>query len=536
MKGRIQGLPAEICLRLTRYLTIQSIRSLKLSSRYLNEVISSNEWTVYHDAALIHAYVVDDQLSLSEAKIQNSRYLVGLNTVSRQCFVLDTKWAGISKIDEARSKNKTRGYCTESRDVHRFKVDEQRGLLFTSGRGEVSRSAITVTSLQTGKTLWQTQPGYIRKRAHVEYDNGYLVFDAKTNDGEKEVWRLADEMDDQAESTMPPDGHQIRQHLHTKARFGASGPGVLRPWAFMPSPEAAHTFHLVYPTLLAVSKDTAYLWDITTGTLEQTLPGLQTAEEGTEPLGEIRSVDVNAEHIVLCGENEVHVIARAGGALVFRMPGKTGFAKTVLWPDIPPPHQRTRYKDAPLTERLEAGTVVSSAGERPWKQFRAAHLSACGRDLACLLQDGRLVLIRDFEGVAEQGRAIEDAALEVNFTYRRSRDKRVGYCLAFKQGRVAVVTSAGMFVVTLDACTRRLLDREPPPPIIQGKGKGRATDPPIGSPTAAENARASDVVITFLLRMSDRELMADVSCVQMSATCVYVVYKASRVELQQGDI
>lgn len=77
MSTGIHDIPAEVLLKITRYLTIQSIRRLKLTSRYLNEVISGNEWTVYHDAALNHAYVVDEKLSLSEAKIQNSRYPIG---------------------------------------------------------------------------------------------------------------------------------------------------------------------------------------------------------------------------------------------------------------------------------------------------------------------------------------------------------------------------------------------------------------------------------------------------------------------------
>lgn len=76
MSAGIQSLPAEVLLNVARYLTIPTIRSLKLSSHYFDEVLSSNEWTVYHNAALNHAYVDDERVSVSEAKTQNSRYPV----------------------------------------------------------------------------------------------------------------------------------------------------------------------------------------------------------------------------------------------------------------------------------------------------------------------------------------------------------------------------------------------------------------------------------------------------------------------------
>lgn len=211
----------------------------------------------------------------------------------------------------------------------------------------------------------------------MEYDNGFLVFDAKSDLGEKEVWRLADEMPDAVTgeelvaAAAPPNQYQIRNSRHAEERFGAQGPGALHPWAFLATPEVTHAFRLVYPNLLAASTNTAYLWDVTTGTLVQTFPSLQMAPTGAEPLGEIRCVDMNAEHVVLCGENEVRVVSReGGGALVFGMPGKAGFAKTVLWPDVPPPHTPNGFVNAPLTGRLDASTM-SSAGERPWGKFRA---------------------------------------------------------------------------------------------------------------------------------------------------------------------
>ena len=72
----IESLPAELILKIARYLPVQSLRCLKVSSRFLNGVISEsgNEWTVYHNAALYHEYVLSESSDVSQAKTSNGRY------------------------------------------------------------------------------------------------------------------------------------------------------------------------------------------------------------------------------------------------------------------------------------------------------------------------------------------------------------------------------------------------------------------------------------------------------------------------------
>ncbi|KZT69683.1 hypothetical protein DAEQUDRAFT_737917 [Daedalea quercina L-15889] len=136
MNTGIDCLPAELLLKIARYLSVQTLRSLKISSRYLNNVISepSNEWTVYHNAALYHEYALSDSMTISEAKLSNGRYpvqdpkCVDWKEYCRQCFILDKNWS----------------------------VDEERGLLFASSKGDTDTAAISVISVTTGELLWQT--------------------------------------------------------------------------------------------------------------------------------------------------------------------------------------------------------------------------------------------------------------------------------------------------------------------------------------------------------------------------------------------
>ncbi|KZT69684.1 hypothetical protein DAEQUDRAFT_726326 [Daedalea quercina L-15889] len=247
-------------------------------------------------------------------------------------------------------------------------------------------------------------------------------------------------------------------------------------------------------------------------------------QNGGRPLGEIHYVDVNPHHVVLCGENEVRVLSRENHTVVLRLSSEPGFARTILTPHLPPGSNKI-----PLIVRLETD-VRSLAGEGHWGSFRAAHLSTSGHDLACMLADGRLVLVRHFERVVNGGTPIKDATLEVDLTHvngRSGAQSEAGYYLAFEQDRVAIATSSGLYIMTLDAHTRGLLDPEALP-----RGHNSLAVGPSRSPDGpSSGALSSDVLVSWLPRLHDSAVLKEISCLQMSATCLYLTWKASRVDL-----
>ncbi|KAH9919936.1 uncharacterized protein B0H18DRAFT_1026275 [Fomitopsis serialis] len=510
-----ESMPAELLLKLTRYLPLQSLRNLRVTSRYLNDVISSNEWTVYRNAALYHAYASSESVSLADAKVSNKRYPIQDDACDewkeycRRCFVLDKNWMGVTRVEPD-----TRAYCESSRDVHRFKIDEELGLLFTSNRTD-AKAAISVTDLRTGWLLWRTPSHYARRYTHVEYGHGYLVFDRAA--GQKEVWRLADHVDDSV-CVSAPDASQINASRIAERAYGRSGRGCLRPWTVLTTPDVTRFYRVVYPTLLAASQNTAYLWDLPSATLVQTIHGLQASHAGMEPLGEICYVDVNTRHVVLCGENGVRVVGREDNTVVLHLSGQRGFARTVLKPEPTLGSDRI-----PLTMSLRLSN---------------AHLSGSGRDLACMLADGRLVLIRDFESIADGNLSVPEAVLEVDLTHVNSADSdeanlrnrsRAGYYLAFEQGRVAVATSHGLYVLTLDARERGLAESLRP---ATSDSKNISDNLAALSLQHVENGvpstsgppllNAADIAVSWLPRLSDPTVLRELGCVQLSSTCLYV--------------
>ncbi|KAH9915201.1 uncharacterized protein B0H18DRAFT_1042126 [Fomitopsis serialis] len=444
-----------------------------LTSRYLNDVISSNEWTVYRNAALYHAYASSESVSLADAKDDACDEW---KEYCRRCFVLDKNWIGVTRVEPD-----TRAYCESSRDVHRFKIDEELGLL-------------------TGWLLWRTPSHYARRYTHVEYGHGYLVFDRAA--GQKEVWRLADHVDDSV-CVSAPDASQINASRIAERAYGRSGRGCLRPWTVLTTPDVTRFYRVVYPTLLAASQNTAYLWDLPSATLVQTIHGLQASHAGMEPLGEICYVDVNTRHVVLCGENGVRVVGREDNTVVLHLSGQRGFARTVLKPEPTLGSDRI-----PLTMSLQT-EVTRSAGGHRWGQFRAAHLSGSGRDLACMLADGRLVLIRDFESIADGNLSVPEAVLEVDLTHVNSADSD------------EATYSHGLYVLTLDARERGLAESSGQPrPTL------RTYRQPCGAKSATRRKRralnlrtpllnAADIAVSWLPRLSDPTVLRELGCVQL---------------------
>jgi hypothetical protein len=98
----------------------------------------------------------------------------------------------------------------------------------------------------------------------------------------------------------------------TAARHRQYAPrGHFRPWAKLSFPELTHAYRLSYPTLVCASLQHAYLLDVRTGSLVQTID---------INIASICYVDVNERHVFICEPDVVHVCSRAGGTEVLRIP------------------------------------------------------------------------------------------------------------------------------------------------------------------------------------------------------------------------
>ncbi|KAH6901123.1 hypothetical protein BKA70DRAFT_710389 [Coprinopsis sp. MPI-PUGE-AT-0042] len=198
--ARIITLPPELLLKILSYLPIPSISVLQACSKGFHDLIAENKETVYQEAAFYHG-LIPSRLDLLSANQNVKTYLAqwysksslkkGLSWTTfcqRRANILRS-WAGsrpstvIRYHPQKLAPPPNQFFLDTPNQVHRIKVDELNGFFITTTR----TGGLIVSDITTGKTLWNLPKNFVRPYAHLEYDNGYLVFDRP--DGAKEVWR-----------------------------------------------------------------------------------------------------------------------------------------------------------------------------------------------------------------------------------------------------------------------------------------------------------------------------------------------------------
>ncbi|KAH9026260.1 hypothetical protein EDB83DRAFT_1927177 [Lactarius deliciosus] len=160
---------------------------------------------------------------------------------------------------------------------------------------------ISVIHLFSSTILWCLPQSYVHPFAHCEYDNGYLVFDRMS--GEKEVWRLARDFSTEGEvaTHSPPDGEQMDASAYAATVYHQYAPrGQFRPWAVLALPSFTTMYRLAYPTLICANSRRAFLYDVRTGSLVQT-------------------IDIDIQSICYVDANETHAVrvrARCGACVL----------------------------------------------------------------------------------------------------------------------------------------------------------------------------------------------------------------------------
>lgn len=128
----------------------------------------------------------------------------------------------------------------------------------------------------------------------------------------KEVWCLSSRYD---ASPAPPEQFQAVVAFTINRSF-AHSKGHFRPWAVLTVPEFGRAFRFVYPTLVVVCFETAYLYNVLSCELSQTIPDIQVAINGKN-LGGINYVELGPQYVFICGSIQLRIFDRTSGALVY---------------------------------------------------------------------------------------------------------------------------------------------------------------------------------------------------------------------------
>jgi len=179
--------------------------------------------------------------------------------------------------------------------VHRIKVDETRGLVMTTSK----QGGLYVSDMKTSSVLWVLSSNYVRRCAHLEYSNGFIIFDRIG--GDKEVWRLMDMKEPKPPNfnrISTPDATQMQEFqaaLNKASSFApdsdqssessslplhaptSSTRGHFEPYALLHMPDITTAYRFVYPTLLVGAFERIYLWDVPMAKVVEVVEGIQHA-------------------------------------------------------------------------------------------------------------------------------------------------------------------------------------------------------------------------------------------------------------------
>jgi len=202
-------------------------------------------------------------------------------------------WNGVAPSQTV-AKLMSFGQLRES--VHRIKVDEQRKLIISTT--SMDFPLVEVRDMDTGRELWYLEPSMGRMYAHLEYSNGFLIFDRSS--GHREVWRLCgsgslvaidpipcNETPSEFDISARPDAFMLEdsESALQRALMLYAGPhepdfrprGCFEPYAVLRSPEETRAYRFVYPALLTAAHEKVYIWDVPSARIVETVSGIQKA-------------------------------------------------------------------------------------------------------------------------------------------------------------------------------------------------------------------------------------------------------------------
>ncbi|KAG9223420.1 hypothetical protein PLEOSDRAFT_1081654 [Pleurotus ostreatus PC15] len=474
----ISDLPAELILQVLSYVPIETLNSLRLVCHKLHNILEAQEASIYRNAAVFHGFVPSGNVNYSN--IYSRRSLFGVDSWKLFCkrrALIAQSWLGRQS-----SRLRQHSSAAPNSKVHRFKVDERRGFIVSTS----SEGSLNVTDLATGETLWALDKklNYVRRFAHCEYGEGFVVFDRMN--GSKEVWRLASEYDTSPPPTSAlPDDGQLDAYAQS-ASFYHSSRAVFRPWLLLQMPIHTRAYRFVYPSLLVSGTDQAFIFDVLTGARVQLINDLQDANAQGDGLDDINYVDVNVRHVFVCCESVLKVFSRETGRCVLEIT-----SDQVYYGD-----QRFRLVYMSSSDALAQSELVRCStekeidttvpAERQFDQFVAAHVSPCGSHMALLLSCSRLIVVPNFQRIISGETTLRATALDIQLGSMRFQS----IYLAYEHSRIAVATASSVFIVHF-------------------------TLGPDGS-------HGSDIIVHRVLRMGRRVDLQYISCLQMSDTGLFV--------------
>ncbi|KDQ52898.1 hypothetical protein JAAARDRAFT_446095 [Jaapia argillacea MUCL 33604] len=485
--------PTEIVLEILTYLPLPCLYSLQLTSTHWNNFILENESWIYHRVALLHRFVPSLSTELSTVTSGYADwYLSEVNdwkTFCKRRLLTEKRWMG-------KSPALVKTFISPGADVHRIKVDEKAGFAITTS----AQGGLVVTDLVADRILWSLPVEYVRPYAHCEYSNGFLVFDRFG--GFKEVWRCASDFTPaDLPNSFRPDGVQERvANASWRTHWSRTCRGHFRPWALLRMAAVTHAFRFVYPTLLVASLEEAFLWNIPSATLAQTIDLTPQADAS------LYYVELSERHVFVVGPRSLRIFARDRGVLVLNLTSEAilsaGLSLQVHQPTL------HRASNAGAEPQIFSHPTDPQPILGDHLGFCSVHVSNDGRDLAVLLDPETVVIIHGFERVIKGEATLTSTSLRVSISAPHPQS----VYLAFEFGKVALALGSGIYVVTL--ANHGIM---PHPNTLLPEERIELQRSPF-----------PDISISRAVGFDDYDTLLEIGCLQMTETALFFTWNPSR--------
>ncbi|KAJ8494397.1 hypothetical protein ONZ45_g13249 [Pleurotus djamor] len=417
------SLPPEIILHILSFVTLKDLLPLHLVCKELTGLIRLRAETVYRDVAFTSDFVSSREMEFEDLmSVYSERALYRVESWKDLC--IRRKLLGPSWLGYGPSTLKKHGNNVNSRMIHRFKVDELAGYVISTSM----TGSLIVSDISSGEILWliSENQGYVRPYAHCEYGQGYIVFDRF--DGHKEVWRRACDFDS---SPLPEESLPAPFQLEAYRKTLEDHPNIrghFRPWLLLTPPAPTLAYRFIYPTLLVCGHDQAFLYDIPSGQLIQTIKDIQQINEMGEELGDLRYVELSA---------------RQDGCMVLEITSSDRWYGAWRFELVPTPLQEGHQEMALQPFNVSRSSVIRNDNDPAlYDNIIAAHVSSCGSHLVVLLSSSRCLVIHDFERAVKGESTLHEITLDIQLGSPRFRS----IYLAYEFGRIAVATASGIFI------------------------------------------------------------------------------------------
>ncbi|KAJ8076109.1 hypothetical protein PM082_022094 [Marasmius tenuissimus] len=323
----LNDLPVETALSVLAYLPIPSIHALQLVSKAIDQLVKTNESTIYRFAAVVHDFIPSsnvelDQLQLFGVPVDVLRGMeLSWREFCRRMFRLEKNWEGLGSSELV---------CFPSAGAQPayIKVDENEGFLINESN---TTNGLVIVDMDDN-VLW-TQPWDFYQTRGIEYSSGYLSFNTP---GWTEIWRLASIPDSYPPSpadsiSLPrPNASQLRRSQMCFESHRETYPkGHFVPHTAFPSHPDDNIDHMEFPTLLVKRDDEkALFYDIPTRKLIQKVPLQSQAMQSPSgevtmlpPLGRLWTLSFNERHIFMSSLDTgiVRVLERDTGKCILNM-------------------------------------------------------------------------------------------------------------------------------------------------------------------------------------------------------------------------